>query len=142
MMKHIKTFNEKIEEWKINWLKDFDALTIGQKVDSNDVYEYILAFHDRHELEDEDTEDILRRVDSAHHFEYQLIDISEIDTDRFDTEDDVIEEYEETIIGDNYPPIVVLDEPPYAYEIIDGAHRCKALMRKGIKKVKAFVGYK
>jgi predicted nucleotidyltransferase len=104
------------------------------KVDSLFIYDYIWSLHG--DMEDTDIHD---RVYKFNYFLLNKLNISDIDTDEFTIDDDTVNEYVKLLNenDNNYPPIVYDSE---YNQIIDGTHRCQALIKKGIKTVWAYVG--
>ena len=106
----------------------------NQVISSDDLFEMVRKLHLTHEdFEKGDLENRIRKHDF-----YKLINIDAnlIDADMWNSDDDLVGDYEEYIKRKpNYPPIVLDDDNT----IIDGTHRAKALKNLGHKTIKAWV---
>lgn len=71
------------------------------------------------------------------------IPINEINYEEFYYNDDVVSEYSSDYLNiKKYPPIVLCSKSKGSYRIIDGTHRCNALIEAGIKNVNSLIGIK
>ena len=105
-----------------------------QIISSDELVEMVRKLHLTHEdFEKGDLEDRIRKHDF-----YKLIDVDAnlIDADMWNSDDDLVGDYEKyTQRKPDYPPIVLDDDNT----IIDGTHRAKALKNLGHKTIKAWV---
>ena len=106
----------------------------NQVISSDDLVDKVNSLHlNREDFETGDLEDRIRKYDF-----YKLIDVDAnlIDADMWNSDDDLVGDYEKyTQRKPDYPPIVLDDDNT----IIDGTHRAKALKNLGHKTIKAWV---
>jgi hypothetical protein len=106
----------------------------NQVISSDDLVDKVNSLHlNREDFETGDLEDRIRKHDF-----YKLMDVDAnlIDADMWNSDDDLVGDYEEyTQRKPDYPPIVLDDDNT----IIDGTHRAKALKNLGHKTIKAWV---
>lgn len=90
--------------------------------------------------------DLLDRVYdySAHDFVLYEVDLKDISYKGYYIDDDAVDEYMEKPM-DTMPPIILdtplteNNEPLDLFPLIDGAHRCSALEKLGVSKIKAYI---
>lgn len=141
-MKYIKSFNEAISLWKTKWIKDDNEREIGSKVMPYEIGEYVSSFHN---MDDYDDSDLLDRINKYKYFKYEMIDLSKLDLDEFQLDDDKVEEYIKDFNETGDYPAIVVGLVSGDYTIIDGLHRANAIYEINNHtdtKVKAFVGYR
>lgn len=139
MIKNFKIF-ENITDRKKNWIKDIEEYhrIESSKIDSVDILDYVRFFHD---IEDEEGDDFYERIVEEHdYFVLKWIEIDDIENRyEFYTNKGIIKEYAELYEKEKtYPPPVL----NWELNIIDGAHRIRALMELGLKEIKCYVGQK
>src|SRR6056297_2079255 len=137
MLNNFKKFTESLSKWKKNWVDDiYEEYKIGDKIPSHEILEYVTSFHD---VEDFDDTDFYERIMIFDYFEFKILDIEEIDLDRFNFDEEIVDEYVEIFKETKkYAPPVLKDD----LEIIDGTHRLNALNKAEVNKVMCFVGKK
>jgi hypothetical protein len=106
-----------------------------QIISSEELVEMVRKLHLNHEdFEEGDLEDRIRQHDF-----YKLVDAdaNDIKADMWNSDDDLVSDYEEEYKSKlSYPPVVLDDDRK---TIIDGTHRIKALKNLGHKTIKAWV---
>ncbi len=151
--------NMSYEDWmyklsKNESMSSFDLATsanIGDILSESHIYDYAQRLH-RNE-EDFIDGDISERIGEYSKYKLELVNISDINIDEWEIDEDKVLEYEEEYKNrQDYPPIVIGDKDNiscmvykngkyvYQHTIIDGTHRVNALYNLGIDKVKAWVG--
>ena len=100
---------------------------------SNDVFEYISELH--HDMEDTN---IYERVFKFYNFKLRQLNLSDVDTEEFQYDDDLVDSIAKIIKAKGTYPPIVYDED--INQIIDGTHRCNALLNLGATTVWAYVG--
>jgi hypothetical protein len=106
----------------------------NQVISSDDLFDKVNSLHlNREDIDEGDLEDRIRKHDF-----YKLMDVDAnlIDADMWNSDNDLVGDYEDyTRRKPDYPPIVLDDDNT----IIDGTHRTKALKNLGHKTIKAWV---
>ena len=131
------TIFENLEKWKYNWIKDINKMQkFGDIVPPHEILEYVTSFHERDYFDDTD---FYERIMNFEYFKFEMIEIEDLELDKFHVDSDLIENYCELYKETKtYPPLVINENK----NIIDGAHRLNALYECGLKNVKCYVGYK
>lgn len=107
-------------------------------VDHRSVQDEVIRLHGR--KQDLNEGDLLHRLDRFNFFIKKSIDISDVDLDEFEVDQDKVDDFKRLFAQSGaYPPIVFdsLDG-----SIIDGIHRANALAQLGVLRIDAFVGVK
>lgn len=104
-------------------------------VDSRTVLDMVQDIHGR--PEDFDEGDLVHRINKFDTYEKTVMDISDLDLDEWQVDEDFVEELSKRIEKEGYHPIVY---DPDEGSIIDGTHRANALNLIGKTKIKAYVG--
>ena len=104
-------------------------------VDSRTVLDMVQDIHGR--PEDFDEGDLVHRINKFDTYEKTVMDISDLDLDEWQVDEDFVEELSKRIEKEGYHPIVY---DPDEGSIIDGTHRANALSLIGTTKIKAYVG--
>lgn len=118
---------------------------IGDIYDEGKIYVYCQKLHRIEEdfwgSDVSDGGDLGERIEEFFQYEVAEIPITDIDTDEYYLDDDIVEEYMDKYneIG-TYPPIILGHFSYSRYNIIDGNHRANALKRLGFESIICFVG--
>jgi GNAT superfamily N-acetyltransferase/RNA:NAD 2'-phosphotransferase (TPT1/KptA family) len=108
------------------------TLPVGDVVDEADIYEYCKSHH--HNPEDFYEGDIGERIEHYPFYILQKVPLSKIDTNEWDTLEDVVAEY--AGLNTPFPPIVIYPDGT----IVDGTHRANAAKQRGDTEILAWVG--
>lgn len=107
----------------------------GQLFSESDVYMHVSNIHRNYE--DFEDGDLGERLEMYDKYIVKVVDINKIDTEEFQLDDDLVDEYIDKYKKTNTYPLSVITSD---YNIIDGTHRLNALKTIGITKVLVFVG--
>jgi len=125
-------------DWKKRLMDEVSQYKLGQRFDQGFILEYVQELHD---IKGFDDTDLFERINSYSYYILEEIDIKDLESNEFDWDETVVDEYSKlTKDRDFYPTIVVGDLGNKNYTIIDGTHRLNSLKKLGYEKVKAFVG--
>jgi hypothetical protein len=117
--------------WSIKGVT-FGPWKIGDRISGDDVYAMTQRIH-RNDS-DFDEGDIGERIEQFNSYVLQYVNLSNIDVDEWDCNDDRVAQFAK-MTPQKQPPIV-LD----GSTIIDGTHRCHAALVRGENAILAFVG--
>ena len=138
-MKYLKYFENKENELYTN-----KNVNIGDVYDESDIYIYCQKLHKNKEDfwgEENDGGDLGERIEEFTKYEVAEISIDKIETDEYNLDDDIVEEYMDKYKEiKTYPPVVLGYYDYGKYNIIDGNHRSNALKELGFKSILCFVG--
>lgn len=116
-------------------MKIQEVLNETKIVDARYVVDYVTRIHGR--SADFSEGDLLDRINKFDTYEKTVIDISDLDLDEWEVDEDYVEELMVKIKEDGYDPIVF---DPDESSIIDGIHKANAMSRLGHSKMRAYVG--
>jgi len=103
-----------------------------------DDLEYLISKIHRNP-EDLEDGDIIERINECYSYELKEINISLLDLNEWDVDLDYVEDYKDLDVN-TMPPIIIHEFSSGNYSIVDGIHRLNACHKKGLKKIKAYVG--
>lgn len=112
-----------------------DNLSWPQRISEPDLYVWVEKNHHTHD--DFIDGDIAQRLEQFEYYDLAEININTLDSDEFDWDEDVAQEYAE--LPTDIPPIIY---DPVINSIIDGTHRLNAAIMRGDEKVLAYIGDK
>lgn len=112
------------------------SANIGDILPEDIIYQYVEIIHGNHDFVDGD---LGKRIEKYDNYQLVEVDIDKLNIDEYYRFDDLVDEYvDQYNKRGTYPPAVVT----HNYKLIDGNHRCNALNKLGIQKIKVFKGVK